>query len=94
MVDEDGTIEACNAAAQQLFNLEVLAPTGIDLGEIPVQPALRKTLSRKHRAALEHGHPLMLKDQAIQVGRTVHRMDVQFTSPGLVIFMSSPAREG
>jgi hypothetical protein len=43
---------------------------------------------------VEHGHPLMLRDQVIQVGRTIHRMDVQFTSQGLVIFMSSPAREG
>ena len=94
MADEDGTIEAWNAAAQQLFKLAPPASSGIDLSEIPVQPGLRKTLSRKHRAAVEHGHPLMLRGQMIHVGRTMHRMDVQFTSQGLVIFMSSPAREG
>ncbi len=94
MADEDGTIEAWNSAAQELLNLAAVASAAIDLSEIPVQPALRKTISRKHRAAVEHGHPLTLKDQAIQVGRTTHRMDVQFTSHGLVIFMSSPARDG
>jgi PAS domain-containing protein len=94
MADEDGAIEAWNSAAQQLFDLAAVASTGIDLSEIPVQPALRKTISRKHRAAVEHGHPLTLKDQVIRVARTTHRMDVQFTSQGLVIFMSSPARDG
>jgi PAS domain-containing protein len=89
MADEDGTIEAWNAAAQQLFDLAALGSAGIDLSEVPVQPSLRKTLSRKHRAAVERGHPLILKDQEIQVGRTIHRMDVQFTSQGLVIFISS-----
>jgi hypothetical protein len=59
-----------------------------------VQPSRRKTLSRKHRAAEEHGHPLMLKGQVIHVRRTTHHIDVQFTAQGLVIFMSSPAGEG
>jgi PAS domain-containing protein len=94
MADDDGKIEAWNAAAQQLFHLTSPTSAGIELSEIPVQSSLRKTLSRKHRAAVEHGYPLILKDQAIHVGRTNHRMDVQFTSQGLLIFMSSPSRDG
>ena len=79
---------------QRLFKLAAPASTSIDLLDIPVQHSLRKTLSRKHRAAVEHGYPLMLKGQVIHVRRTTHHMDVQFTAQGLVIFMSSPAREG
>jgi len=94
MADEDGVIEAWNAAAQRLFKLAAPPPTSMDLSDIPVQPSLRKTLSRKHRAAVEHGHSLMLKGQVIHVGRTTRHMDVQFTAQGLVIFMSSLAREG
>jgi PAS domain-containing protein len=94
MTDQDGKIEAWNVAAQQLFDLASRASPGFDLSEIPVQSSLRKTLSRKQRAAVEHGHALMLRDQAIHVGRTIRRMDVHFTSQGLVIFMSSAARDG
>jgi PAS domain-containing protein len=94
MADADGRIEACNAAAQRLFNLAPRRAANIDLSEIPVQPSLKKTICRKHRAAVERGHPLVVKDLVVQVGRATHRMDVQFTSQGLVIFMRSPAREG
>jgi PAS domain-containing protein len=94
MADEDGTIEAWNAAAQRLFNLVPTKAAGIDLSEIPVQDSLKKTICRKHRAAVERGHPLVVKDLVVHVGRTTHHMDVQFTSQGLVIFVSVPAREG
>jgi PAS domain-containing protein len=94
MADEDGRIEAWNAAAQRLFNLVPSRAANIDLSEIPVQPSLKKTICRKHRAAVEHGHPLVVKGQVVQVGRATHHMDLRFTSQGLVIFMRSPAGEG
>jgi PAS domain-containing protein len=94
IADEDGRVESWNAAAQQLFGLAPSASARFELSEIPVQNSMQKTLSRKHRAALENGHPMVLKDQHIQVGRTVHKMDVQITSQGLVVFINSSGREG
>jgi PAS domain-containing protein len=102
LTDKDGKLEVWNAAAQQLFNLAPDASVGIDLSEIPVQPSIGQALSRKHRAVVERGAPLMLRNQPIHVKRTIHQMDVHFTSlfgdrsrAGiLVAFMSSPARDG
>ena len=102
LVDTDGKIRVWNAAAQQLFNLAPDAAIGIDLSEIPVQPSLGQALSREHRAVVERGVPLMLRNQLVHVQRAIHRMDVQFASLNrdhsgtgvLVMFMSNSARDG
>lgn len=99
LTDKDGKLEVWNAAAQQLFNFAPDTSVGIDLSEIPVQPSMGQALSRKHRAVVECGAPLMLRNQPIHVKRAIHLMDVHFTSLAqdhssagvLVAFMSSTA---
>jgi PAS domain-containing protein len=100
LTDREGKVEAWNTAAQQIFHLAVDASVGIDLSEFPVQPSLGQVLSRKLRAVVEGG-TTPLRNQLVHVKRTVHRMDVHFTSLSrrsthgvLVMFVSSPARDG
>ncbi len=102
LADEQGKIEAWNTAAQKLFHLALDASVGLDLSEFPVQPSLGQALSRKHRAVVERGTTLMLRNQLVHVKRAIHRMDVHFTSLSreqsshgvLVTFVISPARDG
>ena len=80
LADVEGKVEIWNQSAQQMFNLESDASTGIDLWEIPVQPSLRQILTQKHRAVVERGSALMLKNQLVQVKPALYRVDVHFAS--------------
>ena len=98
LTDKDGKLTVWNAAAQQLFDLTPNGSAGIGLSEIPVQPSVRQALSRKHRAVVECGAPVMLRNQPIHVKRAIHRMDVHFTcqvqdrsSAGVLVAFLTPA---
>jgi PAS domain-containing protein len=94
LADGAGKIKIWNRAAQQMFNLLDDAHLGIDLSEIAVQPSLRLILSRKHRAAVERGNALVLRNQVVQVAAALYRMDVHFASLSagiLVVFRDAIA---
>ena len=78
--DGAGKVKLWNRAAQRIFNLLDDAHAGIDLSEIAVQPSLRQILSRKHRAVVERGSALVLRNQVVQVTAALYRMDVHFAS--------------
>ena len=67
LADGAGKVELWNRAAQQMFNLFDDAHAGIDLSEVAVQPSLRQILSRKHRAVVERGSAVVLRNQVVQV---------------------------
>jgi PAS domain-containing protein len=94
LADSAGKIKLWNRAAQQMFNLLDDAHAGIDLSEIAVQPSLRQILSRKHRAVVERGSALVLRNQVVQVTAALYRMDVHFASLSagiLVVFRDAIA---
>jgi transcriptional regulator with PAS, ATPase and Fis domain len=94
LTDRAGKVELWNGAAQRVFNIENDAYAGIDLCDIPVQPSLRQIMSRKHRAVVERGSALVLRNQVVQVTAALYRMDVHFTSLSagiLVVFRDTIA---
>jgi PAS domain-containing protein len=94
LADSAGKIKLWNRAAQQVFNLSDDAHAGIDLSEITVQPSLRQILIREHRAVVELGTTLVLRNQVVQVTAALYRMDVHFASLSagvLVVFRDSIA---
>ena len=94
LADAEGRVEIWNQSAQEMFNLEGDASTGIDLCQIPVQPSLRQILIQKHRAVVERGRALMLKNQLVQVKPALYRVDVHFASLSggvLVVFRDALA---
>jgi PAS domain-containing protein len=92
--DGAGRVEFWNSAAQRIFNLEDDVDAGIDLCQIPVQPSLRQILARKHRAVMESGGTVELRNQVVQVTAALYRMDVHLTSLSagiLVVFRDTIA---
>jgi transcriptional regulator with PAS, ATPase and Fis domain len=94
LTDRFEKVELWNRAAQRMFNIANDAYAGIDLCDIPVQPSLRQILSRKHRAVVESGSVLVLRNQVVQVTAALYRMDVHFASLSagiLVVFRDTIA---
>lgn len=96
LVEESGRIQFWNSAAEKLFKLSGSAIVGLDLGQLPVQERLRQALQRRFRLVLEKSKPVVLKEQQLYVGRTIHVLQIHFTlveregAPRSVLIMFGP----
>ncbi len=79
LVEETGRIQFWNSAAEKLFKLSASAMIGLDLGQLPIQENIRQALQRRFRLVLEKAKPVVLKEQQLYVGRTIHVLQIHFT---------------
>jgi two-component system CheB/CheR fusion protein len=96
LVEESGRIQFWNSAAEKLFKLPASVIVGLDLGQLPFQEKMRQALLRRFRLVLEHSKPVILKEQQLLVGRTIHVLQIHFTlverqgAPRTVLILFGP----
>jgi len=79
VLDSDGKVQFWNSAAQKLFDMEARSVIGLELSQLPIQPALRDALVRRRKAMDERNTPMLLRNQELKTKRSTSMFDVHLT---------------
>ena len=79
VLDDQGRVQFWNSAAQRLFNMEARSAIGLELSQLPIQPALREALVRRRNSMNERMTPVVLRNQELKSKRTSVKFDVHLT---------------
>lgn len=79
VLDSDGRVQFWNSAARRLFDLEARSVIGLELSQLPIEPALRDALVRRRKAAQVGKGSAVLRNQSLRTKRTTQQFDVHLT---------------
>jgi two-component system, chemotaxis family, CheB/CheR fusion protein len=79
VLDHEGRVQFWNSAAQRLFDMEARSVIGLELSQLPIQPALRDALVRRRKAMDESNTPMLLRNQELKIKRSTSMFDVHLT---------------
>jgi two-component system CheB/CheR fusion protein len=79
VLDAEGRVQFWNSAAQKLFDLEAGSVIGLELSQLPIQPAVREALIRRRRIVIEKQTPMQLRNQQFEFRRSKQTFDIHLT---------------
>jgi two-component system CheB/CheR fusion protein len=79
VLDNEGRVQFWNSAAQKVFDLEAASVIGLELSQLPIQPAVREALIRRRKAILEKQAPMQLRNQQFELRRATQTFDIHLT---------------
>jgi two-component system CheB/CheR fusion protein len=100
VLDDEGRVQFWNSAAQKLFDLEANSVIGLELSQLPIQPAVREALIRRRKLMLEKQVPMQLRNQQFEFRRSRQTFDIHLTplsregSKPSLLMMFAPHQEG
>jgi PAS domain S-box-containing protein len=79
VLDNEGRVQFWNSAAQKLFDLEAASVIGLELSQLPIQPAVREALIRRRKLIAEKQTPMQLRNQQLELRRSKQTFDIHLT---------------
>src|SRR5438270_7727947 len=79
VLDSEGRVQFWNSAAQKLFDMEANSVVGLELSQLPIQPALRDSLVRRRKTMDGSNTATLLRNQELRIKRSTSKFDVHLT---------------
>ena len=79
VLDSEGRVQFWNSAAQKLFDMEPRSVIGLELSQLPIQPALRDSLVRRRKTMDGSNTATLLRNQELRIKRSTSKFDVHLT---------------